>query len=508
MMKNFKLYAMGLAMAGALSFTSCAEDYLDTAPTDKIGDVEVIQNLDNLYAALNGIHREMVSQESGLQAMGGEPGFMMMRDCEGDDMTWLANTWMKASWLGWTANMNATSSDNYHIWRIHYQWILNANKILEGLETVPVGTGEEKLFNQIKGEALCIRAFAHFDLVQLYAGRYAAGTSNSQPGIPYRESSEVSEMARHSVEEVYTKINADLDQATTLLAGIKANDVNHYTEKVAWGLKARVALAMQDYTNAATYAEKAIELAEADGHKLMTGSVNDKGEYAGQLFCGFADIATDTDEGMYVALTPDDQTVYFYSFYAFMSWNFSSGAIRQGVKAINADTYDTMSETDLRRGWWDPTGEMEVPTTAFVKTKYQNRKFTARDVSDAVGNVAFMRLAEMYLIAAEAYARGGNDAKAQEVFTKFQVTRDPEYVGNGNTGDALAEEIMNSRRVELWGEGFRFTDLKRLNLPIKRGRNFDITFCTFLEKEAGADGWIWEIPKIETDYNSLCEKNY
>ena len=499
---------MGMAVAGVMSLSSCASDYLDTAPTDKIGDVEVVQTVNNLYAALNGIHREMVSQESGRQAMGGEPGFMMMRDCEGDDMTWLTNTWMKASWLGWQANMNETSSDNRNIWRIHYQWILNANKILEGLETVPVATGEEQLYKQVKGEALCIRAFAHFDLVQLYAGRYKQGGGNSQLGIPYRETSEVTEMARHTVEEVYAKINADLDEACTLLVGIEANDVNHYTEMVAWGLKARVALAMQDYANAANYAEKAIQLAEAEGKSLMTGTVNDKGEYSGPLFCGFADIASDTDEGMYVALTPDDQTVYFYSFYAYMSWNFSSTAIRQGVKAINADTYDTMSETDLRRGWWDPTGKMDVPTSAFKKTPYQNRKFTARAVSDAVGNVAFMRLAEMYLIAAEAYARGGNDAKAQEVFTKFQVTRDPEYVGNGNTGDALAEEIMNSRRVELWGEGFRFTDLKRLNLPIKRGRNFDITFCTFLEKEAGADGWIWEIPKIETDYNSLCEKNY
>ena len=498
-MKSFKYITMGLAVASAMSFSSCASDYLDTTPTDKVSDIVANQSVSNLYMALNGIHREMVSQESGRQAMGGEPGFMMMRDCEGDDMTWLTNTWMKASWLGWQANMNETSSDNRNIWRIHYQWILNANKILEGLETVPVATGEEQLYNQVKGEALCVRAFAHFDLVQLYAGRYKQGGGNSQLGIPYRETSEVSEMARHTVEEVYSKINADLNEATSLLAGIKANDVNHYTEKVAWGLKARVALAMHDYANAANYAEKAIQLAEADGHELMEGD---------QLYCGFADIATDTKEGMYVALTPDDQTVYFYSFYAYMSWNFSSTAIRQGVKAINADTYDTMSETDLRRAWWDPTGKMDVPTSAFKKTEYQNRKFTARAVSNAVGNVAFMRLAEMYLIAAEAYARAGQEAQAQDIFSKFQVTRDPEYVAQGNTGDALIEEIMNSRRVELWGEGFRFTDLKRLHLPIKRGRNFDISFCTFLEKDADAEGWIWEIPKIETDYNSLCEKNY
>ena len=110
----------------------------------------------------------------------------------------------------------------------------------------------------------------------------------------------------------------------------------------------------------------------------------------------------------------------------------------------------------------------------------------------------------MYLTAAEAYARGGNTAKAQEIFTKFQITRDPAYAPSGD----LITEIMNSRRIELWAEGLRYFDLKRLNQDLVRGRNFDITFCTFLEKKAGEDGWTWEIPKIETDNNSLCEKNY
>ena len=74
--------------------------------------------------------------------------------------------------------------------------------------------------------------------------------------------------------------------------------------------------------------------------------------------------------------------------------------------------------------------------------------------------------------------------------------------------EGMAEEIMISRRVELWGEGFRFYDLKRLHMSIKRGSNFDIAFCTFLEKDKDAQGWVWEIPKIETDFNSLCTKNY
>lgn len=210
---------------------------------------------------------------------------------------------------------------------------------------------------------------------------------------------------------------------------------------------------------------------------------------------------------MYAAMTPNDQTVYFYSYYAFMSWNFNSSAIRQGVKCINADTYETMSATDERRKWWDPTGKAEVPSSSYAPNLYQNRKFTARSTADAVGDVAFMRLAEIYLNLAEALARSGNP-EAQAVFTQFQQTRDPQYVSKGNTGEALITEIMNSRRVELWGEGFRFYDLKRLHEPIKRGSNFGVTFCSFLEKDADADGWVWEIPKAETDYNSLCTKNY
>mgnify|MGYP003512586488 FL=1 len=178
--------------------------------------------------------------------------------------------------------MNETNGYNYKFWQIYYQWILNANKILAGLEEVEITSQE--LFDQIKGEALCIRAWAHFNLVQLYAKRYEAGKDNTQDGIPYREKAVAEEQARNSVEDVYAKINNDLDEACILLSGIKVNDVNHYSEMVAWGLKARVALTMQDYNNAAVYAGKSISLAEAGGHRLMTGS---------QLNCGFANITTE-----------------------------------------------------------------------------------------------------------------------------------------------------------------------------------------------------------------------
>ena len=89
------------------------------------------------------------------------------------------------------------------------------------------------------------------------------------------------------------------------------------------------------------------------------------------------------------------------------------------------------------------------------------------------------------------------------------VNRDTAYTTTTNTGAALIEEIMDSRRIELWGEGFRWFDLKRLNLPIHRGgSNYDIAFCGFLDKAQGEKGWMFEIPKEETDFNPLMEKNY
>lgn len=499
-MKYLKYITLGLLSTILFLTPSCSEDFLETTSTESIPAVSVSNSVDGLYVALNGIHRKMVSQDLEIQGMGGEPGFMFTRDAHGDDYTWATNTWVQTH-LNWAINKNNTSAYNVGIWRTYYQFILNANMILEALEKVDKSIAADAVkANYIKGECLCIRAWAHFQLVQYYAKSYVAGTGNTQLGVPYREKSDAVNMARNTVEEVYTKINKDLDDATTLLVGYNGN-VNHYTEKVAWGLKARVALTQQSYANAGDYAAKAITVATNDKLKIMQST---------ELMNGFANITTATKDAMYAALTQNDQTVYFYSFYAYMSWNFNASAIRQGVKCINQKTYDKMSATDLRRAWWDAAGTATVPATSYGKAKYQNRKFTARSTADAVGDVAFMRLSEMYLIAAEAYARANKNTEAKSYFATFIAQRDPSYVDLGKTGTDLAEQVMVHRRIELWGEGFRWFDLKRLNLPCNRdGSNYNATFCGFLLKtQAQDDGWYYEIPKIETDNNDLMVKNY
>jgi hypothetical protein len=79
-----------------------------------------------------------------------------------------------------------------------------------------------------------------------------------------------------------------------------------------------------------------------------------------------------------------------------------------------------------------------------------------------------MRAAEMYLIEAEARARQGQDLAAQTALFTLVKNRDASYVQSTSTGATLIAEIMWNRRVEFWGEGFRFTDLKRTNQPMSR----------------------------------------
>jgi len=96
---------------------------------------------------------------------------------------------------------------------------------------------------------------------------------------------------------------------------------------------------------------------------------------------------------------------------------------------------------------------------------------TSSSYSGAIitADLAFVRLPEMYLIMAEGYARGTQESDARNALYVVAKDMDPMYTLSTNSGESLINEIMFQRRVELWGEGFRLLDLKRLNLQLDRG---------------------------------------
>jgi hypothetical protein len=487
------LYSSLLIAAFALVISSCSKDYLDTAPTDQLSSESAFTTTTNAMQALNGIHRILYNQWNN-QGESGEGSMNINRDMLGEDlvMTSSGNGWYNATYQ-WTAHRSETGSLPYYPWRMYYRIIANANMIIANIDKA-VGSDAEK--NAIKGQSLVYRAWSHFQLIQLFGKRFDATTTNDNAGVPIMLTNNFDGLARNTVAEVYTQINTDLDAAITALTGYTRANKSHFNINVAKGLKARVALAMQNYTLAATLAAEA-----RVGFTLMNNATYQAG------FNSYGN-----SEWMWGSTVQSDQTTYFYSFFAYMSYNFSSTNIRGNPKAINSALYNLIPATDIRKWCWDPApavGWMGNPST-FARFPYMNRKFKAVDGADSRGDVCYMRAAEMYLIEAEALARQGasQEAAARTVLFTLANNRNPSYVLSVNTGAALINEIMFQRRIELWGEGFRFTDLKRLNLPLDRtGANHSTTLCAVTAIPAGDVRWEFLIPKDELNANKLMVQN-
>lgn len=481
--------------AGCL-LAACGSDYLDTRPTDKTPDKEIYATVDNLYSALNGTHRAMYIQYSTSASEGGESSMNITRDMLGEDLVnaTTGNGWFISD-ARWISHRNENSSMLRYVFNYYYKLVLNANLILEHIDRA--AGDDETLRRGIKGEAHCFRAFSHFQLVQLFGKRYVAGADNTQPGVPYRTASPIGPMARNPVEDVYERIHADLDSAIALFDGYEATGINHFSLKVAYGLQARAWLTQGDWKKAARYADLAIRQAESEGIGL---------QHDDQLLQGFVS-APENKEWMWASRMRDDQTIFYFSFFSFMSWNFNSTNIRSDPKCINDLLYARISPSDVRAQWWDPTGEMPVPSPSFSRAKFQNRKFRARSSSTSVGDIVYMRLAEMYLLKAEALARAGEEGEAAATLRRFAVTRDPAYWSD-NRGPSLIDEILTQRRIELWGEGFRFTDLKRLNEPLDReGSNHSQAVSRIFRVEPGDKRWQFLIPRREMETNTMMVQN-
>ena len=113
--------------------------------------------------------------------------------------------------------------------------------------------------NQIKGEALAIRAFSYFNLVQYYGKRYDASKKpNSTPGVSLVLEPTKEGIARASVEDCYAQINKDLDEAGKLLTTARAAK-SHFNKNVVRGMQARVALVQQNWSAAAAFAAEIVK---------------------------------------------------------------------------------------------------------------------------------------------------------------------------------------------------------------------------------------------------------
>jgi starch-binding outer membrane protein, SusD/RagB family len=475
--------------------SSCEKEFLDTFPTTAVATNDVLLSTQNAIAALNGIHRSMYTQSGTAQGHAGEGPNNMFRDLLGEDIIYpLANgSTGYADVMRWQAHRNVSNGTLAYMYRYYYRIISNANVLINGIDNTP---GPEPERRMIKGQALAYRGWSHFQLVQLWGERFDASKSNTQLGVPLLLENTLEGQPRATVDAVYTQINKDLDEAITLLAGYtRAGSAakSNINVNVALGFKARVALTQQKWAEAATAAAAA-----ASGFPLMTNA---------QYTAGFNDV--NNSEWIWGSRQISDHNTFFWSYFAYMSANFNSTVLRTQPRAINANLWNAMSETDIRRKVFDRTGANVPVPPGGARVPYQNMKFLANSSSLSIGDVTLMRTAEMLLIEAEAKAHAGDAVGARQALFTLMKNRDPQYVLSTKSGQELLEEIWLHRRIELWGEGFRFTDLKRLNQPLARVNiaNQLQVMVLITNVPAGDKQWQWLFHQDELNQNKAIVQN-
>lgn len=482
-----------LPFAWMLCLTSCNSDFLDRAPSDKYTDNMLLKTTEGGKMILDGTLRRtyLGTPVYASQGQFGQKAVDVMLEMMCEDYFTGDGMWgYYESWYAWQEHRNASSEDNEFVWMYYYGTIDNMNLLLTNVEAME-GPQEER--DNLKGQAYALRAHCYSKLIQLFAERYKPEGGNNQLGVPIYTRPTDKGKARSTVDEVYSRILTDVDSAIVLLTEDR-NHKSYLNLNVAQGIKAEILLTMGKYAEAADMAHKARQ-----GYPLM--SVND-------FKAGFNDISN--AEWIWGVQIKGDQSTIYGSYFSHVD-PCSIGYNELGnEKRCNSQLYEKMGENDVRKAVC-VSGDGGVLTSAngdFEVLPYTVNKFRLPSYSSWAADYCYMRAAEMYLIEAEGLARSNQSAVAADVLFELVSARDPDYQKPSVTGDELIEEILLQRRMELLGEGFRFLDLKRLNMSLDRSdKGHDPTFNKPLKVEAGDKRWQFLIPIQEMNSNPEMKQN-
>ena len=488
MKKTFNSYLIAFTV---LLLSSCKKDYLETNPSDQAPTQLVFSTTDGAYVALNGLYRnQYVATDVDVF---GQKSTDLVSDLMGNDM--VVNSagynWFNGEYR-YTAQLTTVTGDRSDAtWAYYYSLINAANNILANIDAA---TGAPADRDNIKGQALAVRAYSYYYLVNFMQHTYKG--NETKPGVPLYTTPSSEGKARGTVQEVYAQIITDLGDAETLLTGKARKHISHINVNTVQGIRARVALQMEDYANAASYANKARQ-----GYTPMTAS---------QYLQGFSSVTN--PEWIWGLQVINDQSSILASFFSHIDvtvYGYAQAGNMQ--KKITKALYDQIPDGDIRKEAFHAPG-----TGPTVDPDYNQNKFRVPDPSSWAGDYVLMRAAEMYLIEAEALARtGGQEANARAVLEELVGAREPGYSAAGLSGTALVNEVLLQRRIELWGEGFSLFDIKRLKTGLNRptgpgnhgSPNLNPNIVTLADQDPR---FLMRIPQRELDANesmSIADQN-
>lgn len=469
-----------MAILSAGLFTSCS-DFLTEEPKQE-------QSNELTFATFDGVNKAAAAMYGMFQSDAWYDGeFTLMSELRcgnAKNPTSVPGSGRYRTDTQWIYSDRSTSP----LWSYAYYTIARANNVINNLDDKVGVDATQQQVNNVKAEALFIRALCYFDLVITYCQPYNYNaTEDDKMGVPLVLVTENGKPARDSKENVYNQIVADLLQAESIMADDYVR--SGVTDKAATPTKpaiqallSRVYLYMNKWQEAADYATKVInnkkyELAPADAYAAMFSAAtapaggeiifevygSDKNEYWDNS--GWAHLPYMT--------TTDDQGSH-------------------GDVCATKDLYDLYSEGDVRKSMYKQHGNDYFPTKYSGKPKDSDPKYT---------NVPILRLSEMYLNRAEAIING---ASVQGVTAESDLRKIATVRGASQTAAATKQGVFDERRRELAFEGHITADYARCNKSMTRkdfddSKNKDVAFPSYM--------WALPIPNRERTANPNVAQN-
>jgi starch-binding outer membrane protein, SusD/RagB family len=309
-------------------------------------------------------------------------------------------------------------------WDDPYQQIFYANIVLEGLSRIAIDSSNKLTWKNLEGSAYFIRAYAFYNLAQVFAPVYGPDASTTL-GIPLRTSSAIKQVStRATVQTTYDTIILELKAASSLLPrGRDSSHLNRPSKLAALAMLARVYLSMGDYLHAGLYADSCLK---------MYDTLIDYNTVSQGTFLPFAKTNAETIYQSCLLSSSGVLAVFLYP-----------GTI------VDSNLYQSYADSDLRKSIFFTTG-------GNMKGNYNG----------SIHPFSGLATDEVYLIRAECFAQAGDSTAALNDLNSLLVKRwaqgsFPGYTTPTVTG--VLDSVLAERRKELVFRGLRWTDLRRLN---------------------------------------------
>ncbi len=484
-----------------LSLASCSEDYLEVYPTEVLTDTQVAAaaeiNEEVAKGTLLGIYENMYRFGSGgttAQEDFGVTAQFMQMDILSGDMAHLGKSYNRQVDISeLTATLDPDNNVNYRAWRFLYRIINLSNLVIDasgGNDVVPeTETGKYTI-----GQAKALRAYAYFFLVHAYVNDIS---DLSKPVLPIYRSAEELDQPKSPLQDVFDFVVSDLLDAETLLDGFVREEKIEINQDIVRGLLAKTYGALNNWPKTEEYAKKVIDA----GYPIMTADevalLPDEDGSVG----GFNDVNTIPGVMWGINITGEGQGLAsLLSWWGFVdAYSYSYAAVGN-PKGMDRGLYNNFRTDDIRKYQFSSTLR---PLGKFYYKGAQNNGFGlfSGPQSNIDSDSHYMRVAELYLLHAEAAAENGNNSAARASLKALLDLRldDSSYV-DGLAGKALAEEAALQARLELWGEGQSYFIMKRRRQTRTRGENWlDFAGQSFNHND---EKLTYEIPQNEILFNS------